>query len=52
MDEREHLATHEELRKLCKPIHNVNILHKESLSALEKVAVRVTDYVGSMGFFY
>ena len=51
MEEREHLATHEELRKLCKPIHNVNILHKESLSALEKVAVKVTDYVGSMGFF-
>jgi uncharacterized membrane protein len=51
MDEREHLIAHEELRQLRKPIHNVNIRHKESLSALEKIAVRVTDYVGSMGFF-
>jgi uncharacterized membrane protein len=41
----------EELKKLRKPIHNVNIAHKESLSPLEKIAVKVTDYVGSMGFF-
>ena len=42
----------EELVKLRKPIHNVNIAHKESLSPLEKIAVIVTDYVGSMGFFF
>jgi uncharacterized membrane protein len=41
----------EELIKLRKPIYNVNVKHKESLSALEKIAVKVTDYVGSMGFF-
>ncbi len=41
----------EELKKLRKPIYNVNVKHKESLSALEKIAVTVTDYVGSMGFF-
>ncbi len=41
----------EELKKLRKPIYNVNVKHKESLSALEKIAVKVTDYVGSMGFF-
>jgi uncharacterized membrane protein len=41
----------EELKKLRKPIHNVNIAHKGSLSPLEKIAVKVTDYVGSMGFF-
>ena len=45
-----HLA-HEELKKLRKPIHNVNIKHKESLSALENIAIKVTDYVGSVGFF-
>jgi uncharacterized membrane protein len=51
MDERELLLAHEKLKKLRKPIHNVNIRHKESFSALEKIAVIVTDHVGSMGFF-
>ena len=51
MDERKLKKANEELIALRKPIHNVNIRHKESLSALEKIAVRVTDYVGSMGFF-
>ena len=41
----------EELKKLRKPIYNVNVKHRESLSALEKIAVKVTDSVGSMGFF-
>jgi uncharacterized membrane protein len=51
MDAREHMMAHEELKKLRKPIHNVNIKHKESLSALERFAVKVTDHVGTMGFF-
>ena len=51
MDAREHMMAHEELKKLRKPIHNVNIKHKESLSVLERYAVKVTDHVGTMGFF-
>jgi uncharacterized membrane protein len=51
MDVKEHVVAHEELKKLRKPIHNVNIKHKESLSALERFAVKVTDHVGTMGFF-
>ena len=51
MDAREHMMAHEELKKLRKPIHNVNIKHKESLSTLERFAVKVTDHVGTMGFF-
>ena len=51
MDAKEYMMAHEELKKLRKPIHNVNIKHKESLSALEKFAVKVTDNVGTMGFF-
>ena len=51
MDVKEHMVAHEELKKLRKPIHNVNIKHKESLSALERFAVKVTDHVGTMGFF-
>jgi uncharacterized membrane protein len=42
---------HEELKKLRKPIRNVNALHKESLSLLETLAVKLTDHVGSIGFF-
>ena len=42
----------EELRKLQKPIHNANVRHKESLSLLEKFAVKLNDHVGSIGFFF
>lgn len=42
---------HEELTKLRKPIRNINVLHKESLSLLETFAVKLTDHVGSIGFF-
>lgn len=51
MDIKEIMVAHEKLKKLRKPIHNVNIKHKESLSVLERFAVKITDYVGSMGFF-
>jgi uncharacterized membrane protein len=51
MDVKEHMVAHEELKKLRKPIRNINIKHKESLSALERFAVKVTDHVGTMGFF-
>ncbi|MGO9569157.1 MAG: DUF1003 domain-containing protein [Desulfomonilaceae bacterium] len=51
MDQSKLLKAHEELRTLRKPIRNVNAGHKQSLSALEKIAVKVTDQVGSMGFF-
>jgi uncharacterized membrane protein len=51
MDVNEHMVAHEELKKLRKPVTNVNIKHRESLSALERFAVKVTYHVGSMGFF-
>ena len=51
MDKSKLLKANEELSTLRKPIRNVNVRHKESLSALERIAVKVTDYVGSMGFF-
>jgi uncharacterized membrane protein len=52
MDEKEYKKAYEELKKLRKPISNVNVKHRESLSPLEKIAVKVTDAVGSMGFFF
>jgi uncharacterized membrane protein len=51
MDAKERVAAHEEIKKLRKPIHNVNVKHRESLTSLERFAVQVTDHVGSMGFF-
>ncbi len=51
MDEKEYKKACEELKKLRKPIRNVNIKHRESLSKLERIAVKVTEGVGSMGFF-
>lgn len=41
----------EELKTARKPIKNVNEKHKESLSLLERVAIAVTQKVGTMGFF-
>jgi uncharacterized membrane protein len=43
--------SHQELKKLRKPIKNVNIEHKKSLTRLERFAVWITDHIGSMGFF-
>ena len=42
----------EELRKLRKPILNPNEAHKQSFTATEKLAIWITDHVGSMGFFF
>lgn len=51
MDQNNLKIAHEELKKLRKPIHNVNKKHHESLSGLERIAVKITDSVGSVGFF-
>ena len=41
----------EEINKIHKSPRNINIEHKEHLTRLEKIAVWITDNVGSMGFF-
>ncbi len=51
MDQNNLKIAHEELKKLRKPIHNVNKKHHESLTGLERIAVKITDSVGSVGFF-
>jgi uncharacterized membrane protein len=45
--------THEELKKdnSHKAIRNINEEHKKNLTRLERLAVWITDKVGSMGFF-
>jgi uncharacterized membrane protein len=45
------LLSLEEIRKKHKPILNVNIQHKERLSKIDKLALWITEHVGSMGFF-
>jgi uncharacterized membrane protein len=51
LDQNKLKAVYEQLLALKKPIHNVNTSHKESLSGLERIAVRITDSIGSVGFF-
>ncbi len=41
----------QELKAQHKPIRRVNQEHKQSLSKLERLAVWITDHVGTMGFF-
>ena len=41
----------EELKSLRKPLRNINIEHHEKLSPLDRVALLVTNRVGTMGFF-
>lgn len=43
--------TVQELKKLRKPVRNINIGHKENLNRLERTALWITNHVGTMGFF-
>ena len=40
-----------ELKKLHKAV-NANVVHKESLSKVDRLAVWITDHIGTMGFFF
>ena len=41
-----------ELRSLRKPVKNINIQREESLTPMNKLAVWITERVGTMGFFF
>lgn len=41
----------DELKKLRKPVRNINGEFRPHLSRLEKLAIWITDRVGTMGFF-
>ena len=43
--------TLEEIKQQYKPVRNANIQHKEKLSKINKIAIWITEHVGSMGFF-
>lgn len=41
----------QELKKLRTPLRRVNEEHRQHMSSLERLAVWITDHVGTMGFF-
>ncbi|MEI6122811.1 MAG: DUF1003 domain-containing protein [Bacteroidota bacterium] len=41
-----------ELKAMRKPVRNVNIEAKQKLSLLNKLAMWITQHVGTMGFFF
>jgi uncharacterized membrane protein len=43
--------TLEQLKKELKPLRNINIEHNQHLSKLDRLAMWITDHVGTMGFF-
>lgn len=52
MDKQVKIATVEELRKQFGPPKNVNVIHRSQLTSLEKLALLVTQKIGTMGFFF
>jgi len=48
----EHPTTLEALKKFREPIKNANREHAKSLSKLDKLALWITEHVGTMGFFF
>ena len=43
--------TIDEIKAVSAPVRNVNIEQKEKLSKLDVIALKITDKVGTMGFF-
>ena len=42
----------EEIKKSHKAVWNPNVVHRQQLSRLERLAIWITDHVGTMGFFF
>lgn len=45
------LPTAEQVKDHRKPKRNINEVHQESLSGLERLATWITNHIGTMGFF-
>jgi uncharacterized membrane protein len=43
-------TSYEDIRKEY-PVRNVNVIHRERLSKLDRLAIFVTEKIGTMGFF-
>ncbi len=46
------IETAQELKKLFSPVKNINVIHRSRLSFLDKLAIVVTEKIGTMGFFF
>lgn len=46
------IKTLADLRREFAPITNVNEIHRQRLTPSDKIALFITKYVGTMGFFY
>lgn len=52
MSEKAKILSLEEIKSTTRPVVNVNTLHKSNLSPVEKLALFITQRVGTMGFFF
>ncbi|HYK08074.1 MAG TPA: DUF1003 domain-containing protein [Candidatus Eisenbacteria bacterium] len=42
----------EDIKSTARPIENVNTIHRNNLSSVEKLALFITERIGTMGFFF
>lgn len=52
MDNLAKIQTVKQLQKDFSPVKNTNIVHKSRLSTLDKLALFVTEKIGTLGFFF
>jgi len=52
MEKENTVKTLEQLKKLLKPVRNVNVEHKKKLKWMDKLAIWITTHVGTLGFFF
>lgn len=52
MATKEKILSLEEIKNSTHPIQNVNEVHKKGLTKVEKLALVITQRVGTMGFFF
>ena len=46
------IQTVKQLKENFSPIKNTNVVHRNKLTSLDKLALFVTDKIGTMGFFF
>jgi uncharacterized membrane protein len=51
MESRSHPPSLKELKALRNPVQNVNAVHAKRLGPMDRLAIWITNHVGSMGFF-
>ena len=52
MDNPEKITTIKEIKDNFTAIENINVVHRSKLKPLEKLALFVTEKIGTMGFFF